>query len=167
MLIAGTGRKRNPWRHTTKPSRWHTKSCRSIHGMPSVMGHLAGYYAEKGDRAQSIEWISRARSIDPNGVDLLFQAAIVHRLPIARRMPWRTARSISEWLFHRTSPQRPRFRKSSAPTGVCQSAGRIQCDEEVSPALETRRWFESIRVYHRFQSFSKNHQKTSPAILHL
>jgi tetratricopeptide (TPR) repeat protein/TolB-like protein len=46
----------------------------------SVMGHLAGYYAEKGDRAQSIEWISRARSIDPNGVDLLYQAAIVHAL---------------------------------------------------------------------------------------
>jgi tetratricopeptide (TPR) repeat protein/TolB-like protein/predicted Ser/Thr protein kinase len=46
----------------------------------SVMGHLAGYYAEKGDRAQSIEWISRARSIDPNGVDLLYQAVIVHAL---------------------------------------------------------------------------------------
>jgi tetratricopeptide (TPR) repeat protein len=46
----------------------------------SVVGHLAGYYAEKGDRAQSIEWISRARSIDPNGVDLLYQAAIVHAL---------------------------------------------------------------------------------------
>ena len=46
----------------------------------SVMGHLACYYAEKGERALSIEWISRARSIDPNGVDLLYQAAIVHAL---------------------------------------------------------------------------------------
>jgi tetratricopeptide (TPR) repeat protein len=41
----------------------------------STMGDLAGYYAKKGDRAQSIEWISRARSIDPNaavfaGIDL-------------------------------------------------------------------------------------------------
>jgi eukaryotic-like serine/threonine-protein kinase len=46
----------------------------------STMGDLAGYYAKKGDRAQSIEWISRARSIDPNSVDLLYQAAIVHAL---------------------------------------------------------------------------------------
>ena len=44
------------------------------------MGDLAGYYAKKGDRAQSIEWISRARSIDPNSVGLIYQAAIVHVL---------------------------------------------------------------------------------------
>jgi serine/threonine protein kinase/tetratricopeptide (TPR) repeat protein len=46
----------------------------------STMGDLAGYYAKKGERAQSIEWISRARSIDPNSVNLLYQAAIVHAL---------------------------------------------------------------------------------------
>ena len=46
----------------------------------STMGDLAGYYAKKGDRAQSVEWISRARSIDPNGVELIYQAAIVHAL---------------------------------------------------------------------------------------
>jgi eukaryotic-like serine/threonine-protein kinase len=45
-----------------------------------TMGDLAGYYAKKGDRAQSIDWIGRARSIDPNSVNLLYQAAIVHAL---------------------------------------------------------------------------------------
>lgn len=45
-----------------------------------TMGDLAGYYAKKGDQAQSIEWISRARGIDPNSVNLLYQAAIVHAL---------------------------------------------------------------------------------------
>ena len=46
----------------------------------STMGDLASYYAKKGDRAHSIEWISRARGIDRNSVDLLYQAAIVHAL---------------------------------------------------------------------------------------
>jgi eukaryotic-like serine/threonine-protein kinase len=46
----------------------------------STMGDLAGYYAKKGDRAQSVEWISRARSFDPNSVQLMSQAAIVHTL---------------------------------------------------------------------------------------
>jgi len=45
-----------------------------------TMGNLAGYYAKKGDRPQSIEWISRARSIDPNNVGLIYQTAIVHAL---------------------------------------------------------------------------------------
>jgi tetratricopeptide (TPR) repeat protein len=45
-----------------------------------TMGDLAGYYAKKENRAQSLEWISRARSIDPNSVNLLYQAAIVHAL---------------------------------------------------------------------------------------
>jgi eukaryotic-like serine/threonine-protein kinase len=45
-----------------------------------IMGDLAGYYAKKGDRAQSMEWITRARNLDPNSVDLLYQAAIVHAL---------------------------------------------------------------------------------------
>ncbi len=45
-----------------------------------VMGMLACYYAKKGDGARAIEWISRARSIDPNSVLLMSQAAIVHTL---------------------------------------------------------------------------------------
>jgi len=45
-----------------------------------TMGDLAVYYAKKGDRAQSIDWISRARSADPNSVYLLYQAATVHTL---------------------------------------------------------------------------------------
>jgi tetratricopeptide (TPR) repeat protein/predicted Ser/Thr protein kinase len=46
----------------------------------SVMGDLACYYAKKGDGAQAIEWMSRARSIDPHSVLLMSQAAIVHAL---------------------------------------------------------------------------------------
>jgi serine/threonine protein kinase/tetratricopeptide (TPR) repeat protein/TolB-like protein len=45
-----------------------------------VMGDLAGYYAKKGDVAQATEWMSRARSIDPNNVQLVSQAAIVHTI---------------------------------------------------------------------------------------
>jgi serine/threonine protein kinase/tetratricopeptide (TPR) repeat protein/TolB-like protein len=46
----------------------------------SVMGRLAGYYGKKDDRAQALEWITRARSLDPNSVQLISQAAIVHTL---------------------------------------------------------------------------------------
>jgi serine/threonine protein kinase/tetratricopeptide (TPR) repeat protein/TolB-like protein len=46
----------------------------------STMGDLASYYAKKGDRAHSLEWVNRARGLDPNSVDLLYQAAIVHAL---------------------------------------------------------------------------------------
>jgi len=45
-----------------------------------TMGDLACYYAKKGDGAQAIEWLSRARSIDPNTVILMSQAATVHTL---------------------------------------------------------------------------------------
>jgi serine/threonine protein kinase/Tfp pilus assembly protein PilF len=46
----------------------------------SVMGDLACYYAKKGDGAQAIEWISRARDIDPHSVLLMSQAVVVHAL---------------------------------------------------------------------------------------
>jgi eukaryotic-like serine/threonine-protein kinase len=45
-----------------------------------VMGRLAGYYAKKDEGARGLEWMNRARSIDPNGVQLMSQAAIVHTL---------------------------------------------------------------------------------------
>ena len=45
-----------------------------------TMGDLAVYYAKKGNLAQSIDWIGRARSTDPNQVYLLYQAATVHTL---------------------------------------------------------------------------------------
>ena len=46
----------------------------------SVMGRLASYYAKQDDRAQALEWMSRARTLDPNSVQLMSQAAIVHTL---------------------------------------------------------------------------------------
>jgi tetratricopeptide (TPR) repeat protein len=46
----------------------------------SVMGRLAGYYAKEDDRAQALEWISRARTLDTNSIQLMSQAAIVHTL---------------------------------------------------------------------------------------
>jgi serine/threonine protein kinase/tetratricopeptide (TPR) repeat protein/TolB-like protein len=45
-----------------------------------VMGDLAGYYAKKGDTSQALEWLNRARATDPNNLDLVSQAAIVHTL---------------------------------------------------------------------------------------
>jgi serine/threonine protein kinase/tetratricopeptide (TPR) repeat protein/TolB-like protein len=45
-----------------------------------VIGDLASYYAKKGDVAKSMEWISRARTIDPNSIQLIYQAAIVRTL---------------------------------------------------------------------------------------
>lgn len=45
-----------------------------------IMGRLAMYYAKKEEPAQALEWISRARAIDPNDVQLISEAAIVHTL---------------------------------------------------------------------------------------
>jgi tetratricopeptide (TPR) repeat protein len=45
-----------------------------------VMGRLAMYYAKKEEPAQALEWISRARAIDPNDVQLISEAAIVDTL---------------------------------------------------------------------------------------
>jgi tetratricopeptide (TPR) repeat protein len=46
----------------------------------SVMGRLASYYAKEDDRAQALEWMSRARTLDTNSIQLMSQAAIVHTL---------------------------------------------------------------------------------------
>ena len=46
----------------------------------STMGHLAQYYAKTGRAAQAQQWITRARSIDPNDVDLATTQAIVQAL---------------------------------------------------------------------------------------
>ena len=46
----------------------------------SVMGDLASYYAKKGDLAQATQWMSRARNVEPNSVELVSQAAIVDTL---------------------------------------------------------------------------------------
>jgi eukaryotic-like serine/threonine-protein kinase len=46
----------------------------------STMGDLATYYAHKRDTVRSIEWLGRARSIDPNSVLLSSQAVTVYTL---------------------------------------------------------------------------------------
>jgi serine/threonine-protein kinase len=57
-----------------------------------TMGHLACYYAKKGDRARSMEWIRRARSIDQNSVTLMYKAAIVHALANQPEDAWKDLR---------------------------------------------------------------------------
>jgi tetratricopeptide (TPR) repeat protein len=46
----------------------------------TVMGRLAGYYAKKDDPAHALEWMNRARNLDPNSIQLMSQAAIVHTI---------------------------------------------------------------------------------------
>ena len=45
-----------------------------------TMGSLALYYAKKGDMAQAMEFVVRARGLDPSSVDLIYTSAVVHAL---------------------------------------------------------------------------------------
>jgi len=45
-----------------------------------TMGNLALYYAKKGDFGQAMEFIQRARGLDPSSVDLVLTSAEVHAL---------------------------------------------------------------------------------------
>ena len=44
------------------------------------MGSLALYFAKKGDVAQAMEFMNRARGLDPSSVDLILSSAEVHAL---------------------------------------------------------------------------------------
>jgi tetratricopeptide (TPR) repeat protein len=46
----------------------------------ATMGNLALYYAKKGDAARAASFIRRARSIDPNNVELIYDEALVQVL---------------------------------------------------------------------------------------
>ena len=46
----------------------------------STMGGIALYYAKKGDSAQALQFIRRARSIDPNSNQLIYNEAVVQAL---------------------------------------------------------------------------------------
>jgi len=46
----------------------------------TTMGNLALYIAKKGDVTQAIEFIQRARGLDPSSVDLILISAEVHAL---------------------------------------------------------------------------------------
>jgi eukaryotic-like serine/threonine-protein kinase len=46
----------------------------------TTMGSLALYYAKKGDMDQAIEFMKRARRLDPSSVDLILNSAEVHVL---------------------------------------------------------------------------------------
>jgi len=46
----------------------------------NTMGHLALYYAKKGDSTQALQFIRRARSIDPNSNELIYNEAAVQAL---------------------------------------------------------------------------------------
>jgi serine/threonine protein kinase/tetratricopeptide (TPR) repeat protein len=43
----------------------------------STLGSLAAYYAKTGDSKRALEYIRKARDIDPNDTDLLYQEAVV------------------------------------------------------------------------------------------
>jgi len=44
------------------------------------MGGIALYYAKKGDSAQALQFIRRARSIDPNSNQLIYNEAVIQAL---------------------------------------------------------------------------------------
>ena len=46
----------------------------------STMGGIALYYAKKGDSNQALQFIARARSIDPNSNQLIYNEAVIHAL---------------------------------------------------------------------------------------
>jgi tetratricopeptide (TPR) repeat protein len=46
----------------------------------SAMQHLAQYYSRKGDLPQALEFIRRAKSIDPANASLLYTQAVVYSL---------------------------------------------------------------------------------------
>jgi tetratricopeptide (TPR) repeat protein len=46
----------------------------------NTMGHLALYYAKKGDSTQALQFIRRARSIDSNSNELIYNEAVVQAL---------------------------------------------------------------------------------------
>jgi eukaryotic-like serine/threonine-protein kinase len=46
----------------------------------ATMGNLALYFAKKGDMAQAMEFVQRARGLDPSSVDLIYTSAVVRAL---------------------------------------------------------------------------------------
>ncbi len=46
----------------------------------STLGHLAQYYAKKADANHALEFMRRARAVDPTDVRLIYEEAVVHAL---------------------------------------------------------------------------------------
>ncbi len=46
----------------------------------SALGALGTYYAKSGDPARALDFIHRARALDPNDVDLMYQSALIEVL---------------------------------------------------------------------------------------
>jgi tetratricopeptide (TPR) repeat protein len=44
------------------------------------LGHLALYYAKKGDYSHALEYVRRARSINGNDNDLIYKEAVIHAI---------------------------------------------------------------------------------------
>ena len=44
------------------------------------MGGIALYYAKKGDSTQALQFIRRARSVDPNSNQLIYNEAVIQAL---------------------------------------------------------------------------------------
>jgi len=63
---------------------------------PSVLGSLALYYAKKGDVTKALGFVRRARSVDPNRVDLVYIQAVVETLASQPSEALRTLREAFE-----------------------------------------------------------------------
>jgi eukaryotic-like serine/threonine-protein kinase len=70
-----------------------------------TMGDLALYYAKKGDSSQALQFIRRARSIDPNSNQLMFQEAVVQALT---NQPEEALKTLKEAFQKGYSPEEAR-----------------------------------------------------------
>jgi serine/threonine protein kinase/tetratricopeptide (TPR) repeat protein/TolB-like protein len=71
----------------------------------STMGSLALYYAKKGDSAQALQFIRRARSIDPSSNQLMYNEAEVQALA---NHPEKAVKALSEAFQKGYSPEEAR-----------------------------------------------------------
>jgi serine/threonine protein kinase/tetratricopeptide (TPR) repeat protein len=71
----------------------------------STMGGIALYYAKKGDSTQALQFIRRARSIDPNSNQLIYNEAVIQALA---KHPEEALKALREAFQKGISPEEAR-----------------------------------------------------------